>query len=142
MFLVDTNVLLHAVNRDSPCHEAARESLESFMNGPEQWCLTWSIVYEYLRVATHPRVFKKPLTLEDAYDSILPVLQTGNCFLLSETEEHQHVLEQSKKQIHRLCGNVLHDLHIAVIMREHGVQEIVTRDHDFKAFAWVRIRGY
>ena len=141
MFLVDTNILLHAVNRDSPCHEAARRNLESFINGLEQWSLTWSIVYEYLRVATHPRVFKKPLTLEDAYESIMPILRAGNCAILSETEQHQTVLEQSKKQIHRLSGNVLHDLHIAVIMREHGIQEIVTRDDDFKAFPWVRIRG-
>ena len=141
MFLVDTNILLHAVNRDSPCHAADRASLESFINGREQWCLTWCIVYEYLRVATHPRVFKKPLTLLEAYDFIAPVYQADNCALISETGEHQNVLEQCQKQTHRLCGNLLHDLHIAVIMREHGVEEIVTRDLDFKAFPWVRILG-
>ena len=140
MFLVDTNILLHAVNSDSPCHETDRGSLEAFINGPEQWCLTWGIIYEYLRVATHPRVFKRPLNFDNAYGFITPAIQAENCRILSETGEHQNVLEQSRKQTHRLCGNLLHDLHIAVIMREHGVKEIVTRDQDFKAFSWVCIR--
>jgi len=141
MFLVDTNILLHAVNSDSPSHEADRTSLESFINGPEQWCLTWGIIYEFLRVATHPRVFRKPLTLQEAYGFIAPALQEENCVILPETGEHQNILEQSRNETHRLCGNLLHDFHIAVIMREHGVEEIVTRDQDFKAFPWVRIRG-
>ena len=140
MFLVDANILLHAVNSDSSYHEAARKNLESFINGSEQWYLTWGIIYEYLRVATHPRVFRKPLALDEAHGFLAPALEAENCSILSETEEHQNVLEQSMKETHRLSGNVLHDLHIAVIMREHGIEEVITRDRDFKAFPWVRIR--
>jgi len=140
MFIVDTNILLHSVNRDSPHHEKARKNFESFINGSERWFLTWGIIYEYLRVATHPRVFKKPLTLGEAYGFLAPALRSANCGILSETDEHQNALEQSAKETHRLSGNVLHDFHIAVIMREHAVEEIITRDEDFKAFPWVRIR--
>ncbi len=53
---------------------------------------------------------------------------------------HADVCSVSKKETHRLRGNLLHDFHIAVIMREHGVEDIITRHTDFRVFPWVRIR--
>jgi predicted nucleic acid-binding protein len=40
----------------------------------------------------------------------------------------------------RLGGNLVHDLHHAVLMREHGVRDILTCDTDFRLFSWIRIR--
>ena len=36
-------------------------------------------------------------------------------------------------------GNLLHDLHTAVLMREHGVSRIVTRDRDFHRFGFLDV---
>ena len=38
-----------------------------------------------------------------------------------------------------LRGNVMHDLHTAVLMREHGVSRICTRDSDFRHFPFLTI---
>jgi hypothetical protein len=34
------------------------------------WHLTWGVVYEFLRVATHPNVFRKPFSLADAWGQV------------------------------------------------------------------------
>lgn len=36
-------------------------------------------------------------------------------------------------------GNLIHDLHTAVLMREHGVGSIRTRDSDFHRFEFVEV---
>ena len=55
--VIDTNLLLYGVNRDSEEHAAARTFLTEAGASPEQWYLTEGIVYEFLRVATHARIF-------------------------------------------------------------------------------------
>lgn len=40
-----------------------------------------------------------------------------------------------------LGGNVVHDLHIAALMVEHGVTEIRTADTDFHQFEFLRVRN-
>jgi predicted nucleic acid-binding protein len=39
-----------------------------------------------------------------------------------------------------VSGNMVHDLHIAALLREHGVDEIVTSDTDFHRFKGFRTR--
>ena len=140
MFFVDTNIILHAVNTDSPDHEPARRALETYSNSNDNWAVSWGVIYEYLRVSTHPRVFPKPLTIEQSWSFIHNILESQSLMLISETEAHQKVLESCRKDIHRLAGNLIHDFHIAVLMREHGMKEIVTLDTDFRAFPWIKIK--
>jgi len=140
MILMDTNVLLHAVNRDSPDHKTMLGVVEAYAGGIEPWAVSWGILYEYLRVATHPKVFPKPLTVDHAYGFVRDVLKSADAAIISETDFHETVFETSLKEVHRLSGNLIHDFHIAVLMREHGLKEILTLDSDFRAFPWIRIR--
>jgi predicted nucleic acid-binding protein len=38
------------------------------------------------------------------------------------------------KEIPHLSGNLMYDLQTAVLMREHGIKRIYTRDTDFHRF--------
>lgn len=140
MFLIDTNILLHAVNRESA--ESARTTafIRNLPRQPEWWAVSWNILYEFLRVSTHPRVFTKPLSLQEAWAFINALLESPNSMLLSETGLHAEVLAESMEETPRLSGNILHDFHTAVLMREHGISEIVTFDRDFRTFPWITIR--
>jgi toxin-antitoxin system PIN domain toxin len=138
MILVDTNVLLHAVNRDSPDCAAARGALETLTNGHRTWALSWTIAYEFLRVATHPRVFPRPLDIADAWEFLHGLISRPTCLLLMETGQHQEIFGRCLGECPRLRGNILHDLHTAILMREHGIHAILTQDLDFQAFPWVR----
>jgi uncharacterized protein len=139
MIVVDTNVLLYAVNRSSPLHATAQRALEEVVNGGGPWAITWPIVYEFLRVATHPKVFPKPLPMDDVLEVLVNLLQSPSARLLTETEEHLPLMASCRKEVPRLKGNLLHDFHTAVLMREHAAKEILTFDQDFKAFPWVKV---
>ncbi len=140
MVLVDTNILLHAVNADSSDCARATRALEELANGSEDFALGWGILYEFLRVATHPRVFAQPLTLEQAWDFVAELSSRDNCATIVESAFHGQVLSDAMAEAPRLSGNILHDFHYAVLMREHGIKDVLTLDQDFRAFPWVSIR--
>lgn len=60
--------------------------------------------------------------------------------VLTETPEHARTVDLCIARSPRLRGNIIHDFHTAVLMREHGVEEILTEDRDFVAYPWVRVR--
>ena len=139
MFVVDTNLLLYAVNPDAEDHEVARTLIEEWRHGDRAWFLTWSIVYEFLRVSTHQKVFPRPLTLGRAREWIAILLSCPSAGLLVPTDRHMAVLEELATRHPRLRGSVIHDLHTAAVMREHGVTEIRTADADFHQFTFLTV---
>lgn len=38
-----------------------------------------------------------------------------------------------------LAGNLFHDAHTAILMREHGIRRICSRDTDFHRFAFLEV---
>lgn len=140
MLLVDTNILLNAINSESPDHAGCVTAVENLVNGSEDWMLTWPVVYEFVRVATHPRVFEQPLTFDTATAYLNAWVSSDRCTVIGETAEHFQVLTELSEQTGRLAGNLLHDYHIAVLMFEHGIKEILTLDSDFRTFGWITIR--
>ncbi len=139
MFVIDTNILLYAVNPDSEDHRRARALLEEWRTGDRSWFLTWSIVYEFLRVSTHTKVFPRPLTLSQAQAWIAALLASNISGLLTPTDRHIEILEALAAQHPRLRGNIMHDLQTVTLMREHGVTEIRTADTDFHQFSFLQV---
>jgi predicted nucleic acid-binding protein len=41
------------------------------------------------------------------------------------------------RELPHLAGNILHDTNTAILMREHGIRRIYTRDADFHRFPFV-----
>lgn len=139
MFVVDTNLLLYAVNPDAKDHGRARALLEEYRRGNRGWFVTWGIIYEFLRVSTHPKIFPEPLALPTAREWIAVLLAGRSSGILVETDRHAEVLEELVGLHPRLAGNPVHDLHTAALMREHGVAEIRTADTDFHQFPFLRV---
>ena len=136
-FLVDTNILAYAVNRDCDEHRSARTSLETWLSGSIPWAVTWGILYEFLRLVTHPRVFRRPLTATHAFAFLDPIVGAEHVTVLGPTERHETLLRATVRELGRPTGNLFHDLHTAVLMREHGVSEIMTADTDFRKFPFL-----
>lgn len=139
MFVIDTNVLLYAINPDAPEHGVVRKLVEQWRRGDRAWFVTWSIIYEFLRASTHPRVFPSPITLRQAQAWIADLVAGHPDRVLVATDRHSRILEEVVAQHPRLRGNPVHDLHIATLMLEHGVSEIRTADSDFHQFAFLRV---
>ncbi len=139
MFVVDTNVLVYAANASSPFHSRCRASLESWRRAPGAWYATWAILYEFLRVTTHPRVLDPPWTARQAWTFVESLLASPGFGVLVATPRHPAVAAQVIHEVPQLSGNLSHDAHTAALMREHGIRRIYTRDVDFHRFPWVEV---
>ena len=137
MLVFDTNVLMYAANKDSEFHLPCRRRLEEARQDPLPAFLTWSICYEFLRVSTHRRALESPWRPQEAWRLVSELLASPGFDLLVATGRHAAVLAQTLSELPDLHGNLMHDLHTAVLMREHGVRRICTRDTDFHRFPFI-----
>jgi toxin-antitoxin system PIN domain toxin len=129
--LIDTNILLYAANRDAEEQRAAASFLYAAADSAELWFLTEGILYEFLRVATHPKVFSRPLSWREALDFLKSFLNSPTFLILSAEDRHWAFLEAILGKLIRPSGNLFFDIRTATLMREHGVRKIYTTDTDF-----------
>ncbi|MDE0165034.1 MAG: PIN domain-containing protein [Bryobacterales bacterium] len=135
----DTNVLIYAVDQDSPFHSPCRDSVLQARNDPSPAFLTWNVCYEFLRATTHARASVSPWTTLEAWDFLEVLLHSPGFDLLAPTQRHAAVLARILKELPDVSGNLVHDLHTAVLMREHGISRICTRDTDFHRFPFLEV---
>ncbi len=137
--VIDTNILLYAANRNAQEHPAAVAFLAEAMGGVEPWFLTEGILYEFMRISTHPKVFERPLTWKEGLQFIRPLLMSRRFDLLTAGENHWTILETVLGDLHRPSGNLFFDIRTVVLMWERGVREIYTTDTDFLQFRNIRV---
>lgn len=139
MVVFDTNVLIYAADEDSEFRDPCLRTIEEARRDPSPAFLTWNICYEFLRVTTHRRVFRSPWTPAEARGFIGAMLSSPGISLLLATPRHAAVLEHTVAELPDVRGNQMHDLHTAVLMREHGVSRICTRDTGFHRFPFLTV---
>jgi uncharacterized protein len=136
MKLVDTNVLLYAVNEDAPHHDAARGWLDRALAGTETIGFATIVVLAFLRLSTNPALFQRALTIEEAFGAV-------DTWLHHPTAAIPHPGGEHLARMHRLLrpvgagGNLVNDAHLAALADEFGA-EIVSFDTDFRRFEGVR----
>ncbi|NQW03292.1 MAG: PIN domain-containing protein [Acidobacteria bacterium] len=137
MFVVDTNVLVYAADESAQEHARCRALVEGWRRRNGAWYVTWGICYEFLRVVTHPRVMRHPWTVADGARYLAALQAAPGFSILVPTDRHAVVLADVIAEVPGLSGNILHDTHTAVLMREHGIRRICTRDTDFHRFTFL-----
>ena len=137
MLVVDTNILVYAARADSPYHAPCREALERWRAQQGAWFTTWSVLYEFLRVMTHRASTPRPWSLASAWGFVEALRASPGFAILTETPRHAEVAAEVFRAVPDLSGKRLHDAHIAILMREHGVRRIYTRDTDFFRFPFL-----
>jgi hypothetical protein len=140
VFAVDTNLFLYGHFELYPQHDRARTFCEQLLCEAKDWCIGWQIVYEYVRIATHPKIHRVPLTVEQALADMKPYLAASNAHVLDHSGQHLPILEAVAAALPRARGNFIHDVHYATLLREHGVSIIYTADTDFKKFDFLEVR--
>jgi uncharacterized protein len=136
---VDTNILVYAADADSQWHAGSRNWIERRRSQPDAWYVTWPILYEFMRVTTHPRVLRRPWSIAEAWGFVSTLLGSPGLAVLVATERHAAVAAQVIAELPWLSGNLIHDAHTAILMREHGVAKICTRDADFHRFSFLEV---
>ena len=137
--LIDTNLLLYAANSDCTEHAAAVVFLEQAGKSADQWYLNEGVLYEFLRVSTHAKVFPRPLSWQQAMEFIRPFLAASSFQIITAEERHWTLLEQVLEELTYPAGNLFFDIRTAVLMREHGIRKIYTTDTDFLQFSGIEV---
>jgi toxin-antitoxin system PIN domain toxin len=89
-----------------------------------------------LRLATHPRVFAKPQTAEEAADRITQWLAHPNVHVATETEDHWRVLKELVLTFGTI-GDLVADAHLAALAISRAMT-LVSCDRDFARFRQLR----
>jgi uncharacterized protein len=137
--LIDTNVLLYAVNADAPEHPRARAFLEEAIAAPGLWYVTEGVCYEFLRVSTHPRVFREPLDAGQAMAFLDALMATGRFEVVVAGTGHWKWLREVVTTTGHPAGNLFFDIRTVALMREHGIRQIYTADPDFLQFSDITV---
>lgn len=132
MKIVDANVLLYAVNRQSAQHQAAHRWLTNALSGSEVVGLPWVSLLAFVRLSTSRRIFASPLSPGDAMTLVESWLAQPAAVAVEPTIRHSSVLCGLLEEA-GTAGNLTTDAHIAALAIEHGAT-VVTFDRDFERF--------
>ena len=139
-FALDSNLLLYASDARSPFHSRAVSFLDSCLSGEEVFCLGWPTVMSYLRISTHPAVFERPLTPDEAMTNVEILIEHPHARFLTEEEGFWSIYRQLTAEV-PTRGNLVPDAHLAALLRLHGVKTLYTNDRDFRKFTFLDVRN-
>jgi uncharacterized protein len=138
VILADVNVLVYAYRAEAVDHASYWRWLDSVANGDEAFALSDIVLSGFLRVVTHPRVFRPPSPIDDALGFTEDLLSQPNCVMIRPGPRHWGLFA-------RLCrdngaaGNLVLDAYLAALAIEAGC-ELITTDRDFARFDGLRWR--
>lgn len=138
MVLPDVNVLVYAHRVDATNHVAYRGWLEQIVNGDDAYGISELVLSGFIRVVTHPKVFKRPSRIAEALAFVEQLRDQTNCVRIEPSLRHWNLFG-------RLCaesgarGNLVPDAYYAAMAIEWGC-EWITTDRDFSRFKGLRWR--
>ncbi len=141
MIAVDSGLLALAVNRYAPEHVRAAALLESLANGEAPWALPWSAAHEFLGFVTHRHAVARVLGSQDAWGFIEALTRSPSLHLLGPTRRHAEVCAEVLALRDPGAPSVLDaSFATAVLLREHGVRELLSTDPDMRRWSFLDVR--
>ena len=131
--LIDSNILIYAINRRSPKHRRAKQFLKENLPYLE---IAHQNILEAIRVLTHGK-FSRPMKPDSALDSIFGLVQP--CRVISPDTSAIYISKELIK-MHQLSGNRIFDAYLAATALSNGIDTIATDNtQDFKKFSQLKI---
>lgn len=134
--LLDANLLLHAVDSESPHHARAAEWLTAVLNGERRVALPWQTIGAFVRISTHPRSSEHPLTATQAWGYVAAWLDAPATWVPPASDRTVELLGELITA-HQVTGNLVTDAQLAAIALEIGAV-VQSTDSDFARFPTVR----
>jgi toxin-antitoxin system PIN domain toxin len=135
VILLDANLLIYAKVSDFPQHEAARTWLDQRLNGPTGVALPWPTLLAFVRLVSNPRVFRRPLSVSDAWAQVRDWLALPATWIPTPTDRHSGILEGLMEDAGK--ADLIPDAHLAALAMEYGLI-LQTTDRDFARFRGLR----
>jgi uncharacterized protein len=134
--LLDANLLLYAVHKQSEHHQAAVEWLTEQLNGSRRVGLPWQTLGAFLRIATHARAFDRPLSPATAWERVTDWLASPVAWIPPPGHEHRRIVGELVTT-YDVRGNLVADALLAALAIEHGLT-LYSADTDFARFRELR----
>jgi predicted nucleic acid-binding protein len=131
--LVDTNILVRAVQRNHPLMRPARQALRALIQSGEQLCVTPQNIAEFWNVCTRSPDVNGLGNSIAATDRLTSRIETFFTVLPDSLEAFRHW--RRLVIMYEVRGAKVHDARLAAIMQAHGLKQILTfNTADFKRF--------
>jgi hypothetical protein len=137
MRCVDVNVLVDAHRPEALHHDDVRAWLDGARRGPEPLAVASQVAAGFLRVVTHPRVFRDPTPPTTALEFVGALLASPAVVMIEAGERHWELFTGLCASLH-LRGNDIPDAFLAAIALEQGAVW-VTSDRGFMRFPGLRV---
>ncbi len=134
--LLDANLLLYAVHRESRNHERAHPWLTEQLGGTRRVGLPWQSLGGFLRIATNPRALPDPLRPAAAWQQITEWLAAPAAWVPAPGPGYAELLGELIVR-HEIAGKLVPDAMLAALALEHGLT-VCSADTDFARFTEVR----
>lgn len=134
--LLDANLLLYAVHKGAAQHDAAAEWLTEQLNGSRRVGLPWQSLGAFLRISTHARAFRRPLSPATAWERVTDWLAAPVAWIPEPGAEYRRILG-SLIGAYEVRGNLIPDAQLAALAIEHGLT-LCSADTDFARFHELR----
>ncbi len=140
MIAADTNLLVHAHQREASLHSKAKEAIRRLAESPVPWAVCLHSFVEFYGVVTHPKLWKVPSTPEQALDQMAAWRESPSLRVLCDSPG---VLDKLEELALSGCvrGALIHDARIAATCLVGGIHELWTVDRDFSRFPAIRTRN-
>ena len=133
---MDVNLLLYASFATFAQHEAARKWFEARLNGADQVLLPGVSVFGFVRIASNPRVFERPLSVEEALDAVEGWLAQPHVHFLVPGPRHIEIAFRLLRELGS-ARNLTTDVQLAA----HAIENqavLCSNDSDFARFQGLR----
>lgn len=136
MKVVDINLLIYAINKDTPHHPKAKKWLEESLSSDEPFGFAWIVILGFLRIVTSGRIMPRPLSSEIAIEIVDEWLSQSPAVLIVPTDRHWSILRELILPL-GTAANLTSDAHLAALAIEHGAR-LYSTDNDFSRFPNLR----
>ncbi len=135
--LVDTNVLIYALDADAPQHPVARSLCEAARDGSVVLYVTSQILCEFYSIVTNARRVAKPQAPADALKALGDLLTFLHVLPIPATAA-QGLMQLLQR--HPVSGGDVFDLQIVATMQANGIERIYTFNRgDFEAVSGISV---
>ena len=141
MLSIDTNILFHGFNEDSPTHDLALAWLSSIA-GDEDVAISELILAEFYRLLRNPAVLKHPLPADEAVEVIQTYRTHPRWRLIGFPAESRplHDTLWQRARAKDFAFRKLYDTRSALTMTAQGVTEFATVNvKDFEGLGFRKV---
>lgn len=131
--LIDSNILVYAINSSSPKHKQAQAFLQENIDNLE---IAHQNIFKTVRVLTHPK-FSNPMEISNAFEAIENIIDV--CTVISpDYRTHQIALELIKK--YNLVSDLVFDAYLVATAISNDIEKLATDNvKDLESFSEISL---